>query len=78
MWTVCNYGCIICMNAFWMCNFFYFFNNLAVTGNTNMRVIGNEYTSDGQHKYACQWYRITSDGRKLPVTSNLLPVTVYQ
>jgi hypothetical protein len=56
----------------------FIFNNLAVTGNTNMLVIGNEYTSDGQHKYACHWYRITSDRRRLPVTSNLLPVTVYQ
>jgi hypothetical protein len=52
MRNVCNYGCIVYMNKFWM-YIFLVRMNLVVTGNTNMLVIGNEYTSDVQEDYAC-------------------------
>jgi hypothetical protein len=49
MWNVCNYGHIVCMNKFCMYNYIFLIRkNLAVTGNTNVLVIGNRYTSDGQ------------------------------
>jgi hypothetical protein len=49
---ICNYGCIVYMNKFWM-YIFLVRMNLVVMGNTNMLVIGNEYTSDMQEDYAC-------------------------
>jgi hypothetical protein len=46
--------------------------NLLVTGLINVLVIGNEYTND---RHTLVILPVTG---RLPVTSNLLPVTVYQ
>jgi hypothetical protein len=72
MWNICNYGCIVCMSEFRMYNFFLIRTNLLVTGPINVLVIGNEYTNDSLSLV------ILPVTGSLPVTSNLLPVTVYQ
>jgi hypothetical protein len=44
------------MNEFYIYNYYFLIcKNLVVTGNTDMSVIGNEYTSDGQEDDARHW-----------------------
>jgi hypothetical protein len=62
VWNICNYGCIVCMNGFWVYNFF---------------LICKKLSSDGQHLMSATSNTLPVTG-SLPVTSNLLPVTAYQ